>query len=182
MANQNILNSQYDNFGRQKRLKERSQSVEIEGNSFGKKVPLFLCPALPKWEIVLCWTVALGTIAYGFVTLWKVSSKWHFLLAQYGSVSELPLIGLRSKDESDFAWHRWNEFVRGYLPFLLAHSVVFNLLPKLFPNENTWAPLYTILSFAACVKNFSLKVVVFSVLQGLFTFGCTITFKYVCIN
>jgi hypothetical protein len=25
-------------------------------------------------------------------------------------------------------------------------------------------------------------VVVFSVLQGLFTFGCTITFKYVCIN
>lgn len=102
----NVQNNSGSNGTRQAKKSSSSSSSEEINHSTDEKADKWLT-SLPKWETALCWIITLGTIGYGFISLWRVSTKWRLLLAQHGSVVELPLIGKRAKDESDFHWHRY---------------------------------------------------------------------------
>uniref|UniRef100_A0A914HT95 Uncharacterized protein n=1 Tax=Globodera rostochiensis TaxID=31243 RepID=A0A914HT95_GLORO len=139
--------------------------------------PLFRYPALPRFEMALYWAIALTTVGYAWYCVWSASHKWEFRMGQPASVQEFPFVGMRFKDESNWEWFRWSPFALRYLPFLLFHSVLFNLLPMFF-NEPVWPVLYIFASMAMSAHIFTLRLLFCSVSQGFFIFACTLIFRH----
>lgn len=80
------------------------------------------------------------------------------------------------QDESNWEWFRWSPFALHYLPFLLLHSLLFNLLPRLLP-EPAWTTLYTLASMAISAHLFTARLLFCSVAQGFFIFASTLIFR-----
>uniref|UniRef100_A0A0N4ZES6 Protein-cysteine N-palmitoyltransferase Rasp n=1 Tax=Parastrongyloides trichosuri TaxID=131310 RepID=A0A0N4ZES6_PARTI len=135
--------------------------------------PLFNYPPLP--EIKLCYLVTFSSLVYAWYHVYLASSKYNFKIGQPAVMSNLPFFGNRIKDISNWEWNMWSSFAIKYLPYLLIHSLIFNIFPKIFPI-NLWKKLYTIVSIFLSIFIFTPSLVLISILQGIFIF---ITTKYV---
>lgn len=151
------------------------QQNSIKNN---QKIPLFIYPPLPKWEIRFCWLITILTVIYAWFCVYKASSKWQFKIGKsQASITNLPFFGQRIKDESNWEWFRWSPFAfRNYLILLIGHSIIFNILPILF-NEKLWRLIYLIISMTASAIVFTPRLLIASILQGLFIFSVTLYFR-----
>ena len=156
-------------------LRRRTNSNDKTRNSAqkvrGVRAPLFEYPPLP--EIRLCFLVTVGTIAYGWYSVFVASQRWISKIDAIPNPTNFPLIGPRFKDESNWEWFRWSPFALQYLPLLVLHSLVFNVFEKFMP-DSVWVPLNILISMAISAHLFTAKLLICSIVQGLFIFGCTL--------
>ncbi|KAI1726701.1 MBOAT, membrane-bound o-acyltransferase family domain-containing protein [Ditylenchus destructor] len=135
---------------------------------------IFDYPALP--EIKICFVITVCAVIYGWWCVYSVSKRYQFKIGSIATLNVLPYFGARFKDQSNWEWSRWAPFALSYLPFLLLHSVVFNLTEKLFPH-NVWMSLNVVLSMGTSAYIFTPKLLICSLLQGTIIFLSTLCFR-----
>jgi hypothetical protein len=135
-----------------------------------KRKPIFFYPALP--EIKLCFAVTIATVAYAWYCVYIASTKFQFKIGHMASVHDLPLIGQRFRDDTNWEWFRWRPHAFNALPFLAMHSILFNIGEKILPTK-LWT--YGIIGYSMVASAFMYtpQLLGISLLQGILLFATT---------
>uniref|UniRef100_A0AC35FXC0 Uncharacterized protein n=1 Tax=Panagrolaimus sp. PS1159 TaxID=55785 RepID=A0AC35FXC0_9BILA len=135
-----------------------------------KRKPIFFYPALP--EIKLCFAVTIATVAYAWYCVYLASTKFQFKIGHMASVHDLPLIGQRFRDDTNWEWFRWRPHAFNALPFLAMHSILFNIGEKILPTK-LWT--YGIIGYSMIASAFMYtpQLLGISLLQGILLFATT---------
>uniref|UniRef100_A0A914WJF1 Protein-cysteine N-palmitoyltransferase Rasp n=1 Tax=Plectus sambesii TaxID=2011161 RepID=A0A914WJF1_9BILA len=142
----------------------------MTSSSVQHRAPLFLYPALPKWEMRLYWVVLITVLSYAYFCVYDASNHFQWGYGFSFKVHDLPFFGTRIKDTTNWEWGRWVPFALQYIPALLGHIVVFNVGEKFLP-KTAWEVLTLAYSIAACSYLFTPWLVTLSIIQATFVFG-----------
>ncbi|VDK28255.1 unnamed protein product [Gongylonema pulchrum] len=148
-----------------------SASADEKCSTRHRKV-LFQYPALPKFELRLYIVVVCCAAAYAWSEVLIASNKFEFKFGKPASLHHFPLIGDRFKDESNWEWSRWSPLAFSLLPFLIMHSVIFNIGSELV-SEDVLQCVTIIYSILYSTALFTSWLVFVSLLQGTFIFLAT---------
>uniref|UniRef100_A0A915A7K5 Protein-cysteine N-palmitoyltransferase Rasp n=1 Tax=Parascaris univalens TaxID=6257 RepID=A0A915A7K5_PARUN len=134
---------------------------------------LFEYPALPKYEIRFYILVVVVAFVYAWDRVVKATTAYERKIDRLSGLSipknNLPIFGPRYKDESNWEWGRWCPFALSFLPYLIMHSIIFNVGEK-FISRTIMPHILTAYSICVCCKLFSPWLVSISLIQGTFIF------------
>ncbi|KAH7729689.1 HHAT-1 protein [Aphelenchoides avenae] len=135
-----------------------------------RRSPIFEYPALP--EMKLCYAVVFCAMIYAWYCVYSASTKWQFKIGHAASITRLPFIGPRFKDETNWEWFYWPKFAMSYIPYLVGHCALFNFSERYLPPVASVVLTITYSLISSAIL-FTPKLLAYSVLQGIFLFVCT---------
>ncbi|CAD5211841.1 unnamed protein product [Bursaphelenchus okinawaensis] len=151
-------------------------SSEAENSRRRVRKPLFEYPALPEFPIYF--SITFVALIYAWYCVYNASTKWTFRFGFPASVSTLPLLGERFRDEFDWEWNRWGPMAVKSFPFMILNSIVFNMTSR-YCSERVWMFSTIIVSLITSTILFTHKLVIISLIQGTFVFVLTHYFRSV---
>lgn len=147
-------------------MKSKKVTVSDTNDSPPKRSPIFEFPPLPKWETRYYFAYILigAVIVYPKIYTGSRDYKWDNDQARYID-SELPWFGVRRKDVTESEWRWWTPYARQIVPWLIGHSLIFNVSEKIF-NQKTWSGLMLIFWVTACVYIYNAALVLTTIVFG----------------
>lgn len=115
---------------------------------------IFDYPELPKWEMRFYFGCWIGLAIFAWYNIWVTSRTYKpFQMSRaFLTDSRWPSIfGSIKMDATNYEYRMWVPYMVKLFPWLIGHSLIFNISDKLLGHTALWSPLMLIYWLTSCV-------------------------------